>query len=98
MAEDQSAEFIDHSILLLRIVAGKILSQLPEEFALAILLAFQTKAYESRDRFAHTCVNSLGVLFHLLREPEGRLTLYLAFDGALRRPPFRTRSPVSALE
>ena len=66
MAQDQGPEFIDHSILLLRIVDSKILTQPPEEIALAALLALETEAYERGDRFAHAGVYRPGVPFHLL--------------------------------
>ena len=39
-AQDQCAEFIDHPILLIRIVIGKVFLQPLEEIPLAILLAF----------------------------------------------------------
>ena len=53
-AEYQCCEFIDHSILLIRIVVGKILLQSPEEVTLAILLAFQADADKRGDGLAPT--------------------------------------------
>ena len=84
MAKDQGTEFIDHSILLLRIVASQILPQPPEEFALSSLLALKTKAYESGDRSAHTRVKRLGVLFHLLRETGRQTDTISRFEFSLK--------------
>jgi len=64
-AEYQSAEFIDHSVLLARLVVGEILLQSLKELALALLLALEAKADEGRDRLAHARVNRLGVPLHL---------------------------------
>jgi hypothetical protein len=71
-AKDQCAEFIDQSILLVRVAVGYILLQPSEEFALAVLLAFETKADERRDRLAHTRVNRLGIPLHLISETGGQ--------------------------
>src|ERR1039458_9032340 len=59
-AEYQRSEFIDQSVLLIRIVVGKILLQSSEEIPLAILPAFQPDANQRGDRLAHARIDRLG--------------------------------------
>src|ERR1035441_23168 len=71
-AQDQSAKFIYHSVLFLRIVRGQVFLQPFEELALSIGLAFQPKAHECGNRFAHAGINRLGIPFHLAGNQIGR--------------------------
>jgi len=65
MAKYQSAEVIHHSILLLRVVVGKIL-QSTKEFLLSTVLALKSEAYERGDCSAHAGVDRLGVSLHFI--------------------------------
>ena len=71
-AEYQRAEFLHQSILLIRVVVGKILLQFLEEFLFAVFLAFQAEADERGDRLAHTGVNRLGEPLHFVSEWGGQ--------------------------
>lgn len=70
-AEYQSAELIDHSILLPKVIIGKILLQSLEEFSLSTLLALKAEAYQRGDRFTHTGIDGLSVVFYLMGETRG---------------------------
>ena len=66
MAKYQSAEVIHDSILLLRVVVGKIFFQSLEEFLLSTLLALEAEAYERGDCSAHAGIDRLGVSLHFI--------------------------------
>src|ERR1700728_1294047 len=85
-AEYQCAEFIDHSILLVGVVVGKILPQSFEEFPLAILLALQAEADQRGDRLAYTHVNRLGIPLHLIGETGDQSDGVSRFDFARMIP------------
>ena len=74
-SQDQRPKFIDHSILLIRIVIRKVLLQSAEEIPLAILLALQADANERGDCLAHTRIGRPRVPRHLIgetgRQPDG---------------------------
>jgi hypothetical protein len=88
-AEYQGSEFIDQSVLGIRIVVSKIRLQSSEEIPLAILMAFQADANQRGDRLAHACVHSLGVPRHLIgdagSQTDGISRLSLA--RTIARPP-----------
>ena len=86
MAEHQSTELIDQSVLLLRVIVGKILLQSLEKLALSILLALEARAYEGGDRFAHARIEGLGILFHLVSETGNQTDGISRFDSAPRIP------------
>jgi hypothetical protein len=67
-AEDQSAEFIDHLILVSRIVVRQIRLELLEKFTLSLFLALQSETDESGDGLAHAGVNSSRISLHSPRQ------------------------------
>jgi len=62
--EYQSAELIDQTALLLRIVVGKILLQLAEKRALSVGLTLEAKPHKGSDRLTHAHVGLLGITLH----------------------------------
>src|ERR1039457_5678714 len=78
--------FIDQSVLLIRIVVGKILLQSSEEIPLAILPAFQPDANQRGDRLAHARIDRLGVPRHLIGETGSQSDGIPRFDFARKIP------------
>jgi hypothetical protein len=66
--QDQCAELIHQSILIVRVFIGEIFLQPFEKLALAICLAFQAEPNQRRDRLAHTDINRLRIPLHLARQ------------------------------
>src|SRR5947208_16994776 len=62
--EYQSAELIDQTALLLRIVVGKILLQLAEKRALSVGLTPETKPHKATDRLTQDHVGILAITPH----------------------------------
>jgi hypothetical protein len=70
-AENQCPKLVNELILLTRIVVREVRFELSEELSFAALLALQTKAHESRDRPAHTCVGRSSVSSNLFGDSAG---------------------------
>src|ERR1017187_1343867 len=86
-AEYQRAEFIDESIMLVRDGLSKELIQFLEKFPLAVFLALQSETNQRGDRFAHACVNCLGVALNLIRKIGDQSNGIPGFDFARMTPP-----------
>jgi len=71
-AKDQRAKLVDEPILVLRIIVFKIRLQPLEELPLAALLAFQAQAHERGNRFAHACVDGLGIPLYLASHTQSQ--------------------------
>jgi hypothetical protein len=93
--EYQCSEFIDQSILLIRIVIGKILLQSSKEIPLAILLAIQAEANERGDCLAHARIDRLGVPRHLIGDTGSQSDGIPRFDLARAIPRLLIAAPAA---